>query len=332
MGDNILHTIIDAQDFDVALGNDFPLSNGGERNGASITCRTEGPDDAPVVLVLGGISATRFFTDGPGKKGWWRAIIGPGKALDTDRYRVVGYDYLDGGPLQDPAVTGRKGPWAITSNDQARAIEKLRDHLGLDQFYGVAGASYGACVAIAYASKFPGAMGRILAISGAHIADPMSVAMRSLQRRILHEGLDRGEELQAVVLARALAMTTYRSREEFADRFNSPPRKDEWGFKFPVEDYLDARGRDFAGYTSAARFLALSESQDLQFIEPEIATVPAVFVGISEDRLVPIEDMRALAKRYGGQSKLLEFESRYAHDAFLKEDEIFSGVMRDWLD
>ena len=131
-------------------------------------------------------------------------------------------------------------------------------------------------------------------------------------------GLACGCSTQALELARALAMSTYRSPEEFAARFSGAPRAAERGFVFPVEDYLMARGADYATRYQPDGFLCLSESIDLHRVDAGRIFVPVTAVAVREDQLVPVADMRAMVARLP-HAKLQEISSLYGHDAFLKE-------------
>ena len=85
----------------------FPLHFGGELARVEIAYRIAGAEGAPVVAVLGGISAGRnVFKVRDGVPGWWDEIAGPGKALDTDRFRILGLDFLGRQPSHDGP-----GPW-----------------------------------------------------------------------------------------------------------------------------------------------------------------------------------------------------------------------------
>ncbi|MGH8230255.1 MAG: homoserine O-succinyltransferase MetX, partial [Steroidobacteraceae bacterium] len=124
-------------------------------------------------------------------------------------------------------------------------------------------------------------------------------------------------------LARALAMATYRSPREFAERFSQPPRQSDGRFLFAVEDYLFSRGRDYAAQYRPESFLCLSESIDLHAVEAARVSTPTTVVAVREDQLVPLADMRALAARLP-HARLHELSSVYGHDAFLKE----AGALR----
>jgi homoserine O-acetyltransferase len=120
-------------------------------------------------------------------------------------------------------------------------------------------------------------------------------------------------------LARALAMTTYRSADEFAARFGGEPVRVDGRFQFPVEAYLLARGDAYAASYVPEAFVCLSESIDLHRVDATRIGVPTTLVAIREDQLVPLADMRTLQQRLAGPAELVELSSLYGHDAFLKE-------------
>lgn len=328
----------------------LPLHHGGTLERARIGWRLHGAHDAPVVLALGGISAHRrvFDPESP-QEGWWSQIAGVGRALDCTRVRVLGIDYLGGsgsssGPVAFEAPVAPVAPVAegdavapatpvvplgnsafpsVSTIDQAEALRRLLDHLQIPRLRAIVGASYGGMVALAFAAAHGTRVEQLLVISAADRAHPMATAWRSVQRRIVRFALAAGRPEQGLELARALAMSTYRSPEEFAARFAQPPRQEAGQHVFPVEDYLYARGRDFAARYRPESYLCLSESIDLHAVDAARIQCPTVAVAVREDLLVPIADMRALVSRLP-RGQLRELSSPYGHDAFLKE----SGKLR----
>jgi homoserine O-acetyltransferase len=91
--------------------------------GSRVAYASYGRDDAPAVLVLGGISAHRFVAGGPdGTQGWWPGVVGSGTALDPERHRLVSMDYLGGAgdsTLGEPVGPGLP---VVTTADQAFQI------------------------------------------------------------------------------------------------------------------------------------------------------------------------------------------------------------------
>ena len=328
------------------------LYHGGRLTGIRIAWRLVGPANAPVVCALGGISANRrvFDSEEP-RKGWWSQIVGPDQALDAERFRVLSFDYLGGsaettGPgrtalhaVPDTKISstvsdsadGRASPdYAasasashfpnISTYDQAELLVRLLNHLGLKSLRAIVGGSYGGMVALAFGERYPERVGRLVVIGAADRTHPMATAWRSVQRQILRFAVECGRPKDGLQLARALAMSTYRSAEEFGARFNGAPTLDGERFTFPVESYLIARGSDFAERHQPESILCLSESIDLHRVDATRIFVPTTIVAVREDQLVPLADMRGLVARLP-VARLHEISSIYGHDAFLKETE-----------
>jgi homoserine O-acetyltransferase len=267
----------------------------------------------------------------PGEAGWWGEVVGPGLALDTDQYRVLGFDFLGGSHETTGPVTGQVFP-SISAYDQAECLVALLDHLGIEALHGCVGASYGGMVALALGERHPSRVRHCVVVSAAHRTHPMSTAWRSVQRNFVRYALAHGEGPRGLVLARALAMATYRSAREFEERFEGLPSRDGGTFVFPVEGYLVARGESYAAHYKPEAFVCLSESIDLHRVEPERITVPVTLVGVEEDQLVPLADMRTLRDRIAGTCTLVEISSLYGHDAFLKETEVLRDVFAQALE
>ena len=303
----------------------WPLHHGGSLEHPRLAWRLEGPALAPVVLALGGISAHRrvFDAETP-RAGWWSELAGSGAPLDSRRVRVLGIDYLGGSGESSGPVAGGVFP-SISSYDQAEALRGLLDHLGIATLHAIVGASYGGMVALAFAERHPARVEQLLVISAADRTHPMSTAWRSVQRRIVRFALEAGRPAAGLELARALAMATYRSPEEFAARFAEAPRLEAGQFVFPVEEYLMARGREYATRYLPEAFLCLSESIDMHAVDARNVNVPSVLVAVREDQLVPVADMRALAARLP-RSQLHELTSPYGHDAFLRERALLQPI------
>ena len=288
-----------------------------------------GPKDAPAIVVLGGISANRHICSNAadGRAGWWELMAGRGRALDTTRYQLVGVDFLDGGRAAD----GR--PERVVSTfDQADSLAAVLDSLGIDRLHAIVGSSYGGMVALAFAARYPHRLDRLVVIGAAHEPHPMTTALRSIQRKVVELGLETGRAREALSLARALAMTTYRSGREFADRFDSAPSAiTENTAEFPVESYLKHHGDRFAATWRPERFLALSLSGDLHRVNPADIQTPAVFVAAEGDAIVPREQIATLAAAVRGSSRLVDLPSENGHDAFLTEPAALGAIIDEAL-
>ncbi len=314
-----------------AIPGGLALHHGGQLAHVNVACRLAGPVGAPVVAVMGGISAGRRVADTQDQLGWWGEVVGPGMPLDTERFQVLGLDFL-GGSHDTTGPQGDASFPTISTFDQAEILRHALDHAGIAQLHACVGASYGGMVALALAVRHPQRVQHIVVISAAHRAHPMSTAWRSVQRAIVRYALTHRDGPRGLQLARALAMATYRSAREFEERFSGTPEHGPDGMIFPVEAYLFARGESYAAQYRPEAFVCLSESIDLHRIEPREVTVPLTLLGILEDQLVPIADLRVLRDGVAGGCQLVELSSLYGHDAFLKEKAVLRDVFAQALE
>ena len=315
---------IPGRDEVLELRHPWPLHYGDELPKPRVAFRVVGPDDAPVIAVLGGISAHRFVC---GAEGWWPELVGPGHGIDTNKFRVIGLDYLGGrGGSSSPESGGRFPP--LSSYDQAQALRAIIDHLEIESLHAIVGASYGGMVALCFAERHPAHVGRIVVLSAADKSQVLSTAWRSVQRQIVREAIARGDGPSGLKLARALAMATYRSAVEFELRFGATPVRQEDRFRFPIEEYLFARGDDYVQKYRAETFLCLSESIDLHKMDATLVRTPATLIAVREDQLVPFGDMQGLAARLNGPRQLIEINSIFGHDAFLKEGAALTPIIK----
>jgi homoserine O-acetyltransferase len=316
----------------IELAN-LSLHHGGRLAPVTIAWRLAGAPRAPVVAALGGISAHRraYDADDP-RLGWWSALVGPGLPLDTTRFRVLGIDYLGGSAGSTGPHPGQADFPAIDSHDQAAALLAVCDTLGITRLHAVAGASYGGMVGLALAELVPDRIRHVLTISAAHRSNALSTAWRAVQREIVRHALSLGDGPGGLRIARALAMTTYRTRAELNARFSAATQAADGRTVFPVEDYLFARGDDYARRHTPESFLWLSESIDLHRIDPARIQVPVTLVAVVEDQLVTLDEVRELAGQLAGPCQLIELRSHYGHDTFLKERQLLAPAFAAALD
>ncbi len=283
----------------------FALASG-ELLNAELAWQVWGPRQAPVVVVLGGISAGRDTGI------WWKEQCGADLALDPRHFRLVSIDWIGGADRSTGPQEGTRFP-AIDSLDQANAILTLLNHLGVARITAVVGASYGACVAQHLAALLGARLGKLVVIGAAHRASPWALALRTLQRAGIEAATDRASRDQALQRARQIAVLGYRTPAELERRFGEVPAEEG------VLSWLDAHGERFARRFPAESFLCLSASLDAHRCDPATISAETTVVGIVEDLLVPLALAEDFARRLGGPAHFVAIRSEYAHDAFLKE-------------
>jgi len=315
------------RDIKVGLG-DNTLERGCVIEDDVVMGRLYGKSGAPVIVVMGGISASRFIADADvttprnNGRGWWSTLVHDGGPIDTAKFQVLGLDFA-------PAVESENRPDCITTFDQAARLKELLDAEGISKVAAIIGSSYGGMTALAFAQHYPEYVANLCVIGAAHKPYPIGVAWRGIQRRAVRLGIEAGRPKEGMKLARELAMTTYRTAEEFADRFDLAETSTSPS-QFDICDYLGSRGDAFAELMDAQRFLALSESIDLHRVEPEEITTPTLLMSAISDQLAPLTDMRELRDRLGSPSELFTFTSLYGHDAFLKEYDAMSPRLAEF--
>ncbi|HTU65407.1 MAG TPA: homoserine O-succinyltransferase [Steroidobacteraceae bacterium] len=314
----------------LAIPGELKLHFGGTLDSVSIAWRLVGPAGAPVVVTIGGISASRrvWIPDEP-RGGWWHEVVGPGLALDPQKFRLLSFDYLGASADSTGPRDGAPFP-TVSAYDQAEILLRLINHLGISSLRAITGASYGGMVALAFGERYPDRVARLIVISAADRAHPMASAWRVVQRRIVKFAIDSGNASQGLELARALAMATYRSPEEFAARFAGSARKVDDKHVLPVEEYLFARGAEYAKTYRPESFVCLSESIDLHRVDAGRIFAPVTAIAVREDQLVPLGDMRAMVARLPN-AELHEISSVYGHDAFLKENRRLAPIFANAL-
>ncbi|MBL0948536.1 homoserine O-succinyltransferase [Brevundimonas sp.] len=302
----------------------FCLGDGQPLTDATVNLRRFGPEGAPVIVVLGGISSDRRVADvGDGRAAWWPRIVRAGGPVDLDRYQVFGVELLPG--------PGEAEIRTLTPADQARALAAALDHLGIPQLQALIGASYGGMVGLAFAALYPQRLKQLIAISAPHRPATHATALRGIQRRILALGIETCRQGEAVALARELAMTTYRTPEELDWRFGHDVVPEAAGQPYAVCDYLKARGRAYVPKMSAERWISLSDSLDRHRVEPEAVVVPTTLLGFTSDQLVPIADLDGLAGALPNLRAFVRAPSFYGHDGFLKEEAVVADLVTSAL-
>ena len=355
------------------LPSPFPMKRGGALHGARMAYETWGTLDAErgnAVLVLPGLSPDAHVAANAGnpEPGWWEAMLGPGKPIDTDRWFVVCVNPLgsckgSSGPASTNPATGkpyRLGFPDLSIEDGADAAAHVVRALGIDRLACVIGNSMGGMAALALLLRHPGLARHHVNVSGSAQALPFSIAIRSLQREAIRldpnwndgdYGEDRYPE-SGMRMARKLGVITYRSALEWDGRFGrvrleADRRDDEdpFGLEFEVESYLEAHARRFVRRFDPNSYLYLSRSMDWFDLAEygggdvmrglaRIRLEKALAIGVHTDILFPLQQQEQIAdglRAGGADAAFLPLESPQGHDAFLVDIDRFGPALRGFL-
>jgi homoserine O-acetyltransferase len=360
-----------------ALPSPFPIKRGGELPDARLAYETWGTLDAEksnAVLILTGLSPSAHAASTPENPdaGWWEAMIGPGKAIDTTRWFVICVNTFGsckgstGAASTNPA-TGE--PYRLdfpdlSIEDGAHAAHALMQGLGIGQVACLIGCSMGGMSTLAYLLLHPGSARSHINVSGAALALPFSIAIRSLQREAIrldpqwNQGRYDAEHYPdaGMRIARKLGVVTYRSALEWHGRFGrvrlDGERRDDdpFGLEFEVESYLEGHARRFIRQFDPNCYLYLSRSMDwfdlgeyaknaagendVLAALARIRVERALAIGVATDILFPLQQQQEIAEgllRGGTDAECLELPSPQGHDAFLVDIERFGAAIGGFL-
>lgn len=267
---------------------------------------------------------------------WWGPVLGPGRALDTERHAVLaanllGSCYGSTSPSEWEAHHGGSFP-ALTPADLARAHAPLLAHLGVRRLALVTGGSLGGMVALEWGRTSPVPIDRLVVFAAPAATSAQAIAWNTVQRLAIEADPQRG-----LAAARALAMITYRSADEFTARFGRSSTRTPG--RYDVEHYLRRQGEKLIARFDATSYLALMRSMDLHDVGGLAAAGRAtaerateiIGVGVDSDILYPAREVHAWVNAYrsaGARAHYREIASLYGHDAFLIEWDQVEAILR----
>ena len=340
----------------------LPLEQGASLPAVRIAYETWGELDANAgnaVLVLHALTGDSHVigTAGPGHPtaGWWNDTVGPGKAIDTDRWFVVAPNMLGGcqgstGPAStspDGVEWGSRFPH-LTIRDQVAAQVAFAKALGIDHWHAIVGGSMGGMQALEWGIGHPDRVGRLAILAAPAISSADQIALNSVQIEAVrmdpafadgdyYEAGEGDGPYRGLALARRMALLNYRSPGELNDRFER-----SWqsglsplggGGRYAVESYLDFHGNKFTRRFDANSYITLVEAmnshdvgRDRGGVVAALASVTAttLVLGIDSDRLFPVGDQQLIARHLphnldGASATVIG--SAFGHDGFLIETE-----------
>ena len=311
---------------------------------------------APVIwicspLTMDAHAAGLQKEDEPKTLGWWDALIGTGKPINTDVFFVVSSNILGGckgttGPSSIDPRTGEKYGSKfprITITDMVNAQKKLADHLEIKKIFAVIGGSMGGFQALAWALEYPDFVERCAVIASGTKLSAQALAFEIVGRQIILDDAKNG-----LANARRMAHITYlsaesmRSRFDYAEHLPSAPEKFYTGFA--LENYLNRQSEKFVKRFDANSYLNLTWAMDNFSLEKKygslekavsLAKAEFLCVHLSSDWLFPKEESQKLAFALLNQKKIVssvELNTNLGHDGFLLEVHDLGNLLSRFLD
>jgi homoserine O-acetyltransferase/O-succinyltransferase len=301
-----------------------------------------------------------------GKPGWWSALVGPGKAVDTNRFFVICPNILGGcmgstGPASINPETGK--PYGldfpvITIGDMVDAQVRLIDHLGIDQLLSVIGGSMGGMQVLEWAARHKDRVATAIPIATAAGHSAQNIAFHEVGRQAVMADPDwHGGDYYAhgvspkngLAVARMAAHITYLSETALQARFgrnlqDRKARSFSFDADFRIESYLRHQGSTFVDRFDANSYLFITRAMDYFDLETEFGGKLAnafqgtktqfCVVSFTSDWLYPTRDSKHIVKALNAVAanvSFVEIESDKGHDAFLLEEKDFRVTVRGFL-
>ena len=339
------------------LASPIALDSGSILGGVEIAFRTWGQLNK---AANNAIVVCHALTGSADADDWWEPLIGPGRAIDTDRYFVICSNTLGGcygstGPTSlapDGRWWGARFP-ALTIRDQVRAQIQLADLLGIQGIHAVIGGSLGGLQALEWAWMDKPRVKSVVSIAASGRHSAWCLAWNEAQRMALNsdplyrEGDYTADTppLRGLAAARAIAMVSYRSPQSLNERFNRrkstevrEPSEHE-SDDFAVRSWLRFHGDSLVNRFDAHSYRILIDAMDTHdisrdrgdyFAELKKMTLPTLIGSIDSDALYVSNDQLELLK-YLPNAELLTIDSMHGHDGFLIDAASFSNPIKAFL-
>ena len=326
------------------------------------------------VLVCHALNASHHvagtYGSDPKSAGWWDNMVGPGKALDTDKFFVIGVNNLGScfgstGPMDTNPATGKPYGAAfplVTVEDWVAAQARLADKLGIQQFAAVMGGSLGGMQALAWSIMYPARLRHCLVIASTPKLSAQNIAFNDVARQAIltdpeYHGGDFYEHgvvpKNGLKVARMVGHITYLSNDDMAEKFGRKLRNAaetnayafDFGVDFEIESYLRYQGDKFSEYFDANTYLLITKALD--YFDPArdfngdltkaLASTQAQFMVISfttDWRFAPERSREIVEALVSNRRRVTyaEIDAPHGHDAFLLEDARYMKVVRAYYD
>ncbi len=351
------------------------LQSGASIAGYQLTYETYGQlnaDKSNAVLVCHALNASHHVAgvyEGKDKsEGWWDNMIGPGKAVDTRRFFVIGVNNLGScfgstGPMHENPETGRiygaDFP-VVTVEDWVNAQACLLDRLGIAQLAAVLGGSLGGMQALSWTLQYPERVRYAVVVASAPNLTAENIAFNEVARRAIVTDPDfhGGHFYQHGVvpkrglrIARMIGHITYLSDDVMNEKFGRQLREgldlkySTQDVEFQIESYLRYQGDKFSDYFDANTYLLITRALD--YFDPArafggnltqaLARAAAKFLLVSfttDWRFSPKRSREIVKALLDNRRDVAyaEIDAPHGHDAFLLEDARYMAVVRSYFD
>jgi homoserine O-acetyltransferase/O-succinyltransferase len=316
----------------------------------------DGTNAVLICHALTGDAHASSYNNPGGRAGWWDGVIGKGKAFDPEKYFIVCSNFLGGcygtsGPASINPSTNK--PYRLdfpqmTVRDMVNLQHKLVQHLGIKKIRTIAGGSLGGMQALEWALLYPDIVESIIPIGTSAQHSAWAIGLNEIQRKAITDdpawngGNYSPQPVNGLSTARMLAMMSYRSEINFANKFGRDIKSENNNSEKPfyeVESYLHYQGKKLVGRFDANTYIYITRAMDLndvtfkrETLEKTLGKIKAktLCVGIDTDFLYPAYEQKEIARNIPG-AEYFEIKSPYGHDAFLIEFNQLNEAINNFL-
>ena len=357
--------------FDEAL----PLQSGGSIAHYDLAFETYGQlnaDKSNAIVVCHALNASHHvagsYEGQPKSEGWWDNMIGPGKAVDTNQFFVIGINNLGScfgstGPMHINPVTDK--PYGadfpvVTVEDWVDAQARLLDRLGIHKLAAVLGGSLGGMQALSWSLRYPERMSHAVVVASAPNLNAENIAFNEVARRAIVTDPDfNGGHFyehgvvpaRGLRIARMIGHITYLSDDVMNQKFGRQLRDglqlkySTQDVEFQIESYLRYQGEKFSGYFDANTYLLITRALD--YFDPArnhggnltqalaVAKAKYLLVSFTTDWRFAPDRSREIVKSLLENNRdvsYAEIDAPHGHDAFLLDDPRYMSVMRSYFE
>ena len=354
----------------VAFGDGLALDCGEHLPELVVAYRSYGrlnADRSNAVLVCHALTGDQYVAEHhplTGKPGWWDAVVGPGRPVDTDRFFVICANVLGGcmgstGPRSlrpDGRLWGTDFP-PITIRDMVRAQKRLIEHLGIRRLFAVIGGSMGGMQALQWAASYPESVFAAVPVATASYHSAQNIAFHEVGRQAIFADPDYQDgrywesgriPARGLAVARMCAHITYLSEQaltrKFGRRLQNASGLAVFGEMFEVESYLRHQGSSFVRRFDANSYLTITRAMDYFDLAADhggdvanaFRGTPTRFllVSFSSDWLFPTAESRTMVRalnRAAANVSFVEVSTDKGHDAFLLDEPDFHRALAGFL-
>jgi len=296
--------------------------------------------------------------------GWWDQIVGPKKAIDTDKYYVVCCNNLGGcagssGPTSINKKTGKvfgKDFPQVSVTDWVNSQKILMDKLKISSWHFVVGGSLGGMQALQWSIAYPNYIKKAGIFAAAAKSSTQNIAMNEVARESIRKDknfydgnyYDKNVTPKSgLKTARMLGHITYLSEElmdsRFGRKFQDEDSKVDEGVNFEVENYLQYKGSKFSELFDANTYILMTKAMDeydagnpkgldqaLRNIKSEL-----LIIGFYSDWLYPYQrgkEIQIAAMNNNIKSSFLVFNGENGHDSFLFSSKEYSNAIEKFIE